>query len=148
MDDDPFNLQRFVEAQRVDNDRALAEIRAGRKTSHWIWFVFPQMTGLGVSEASRFYGLSGLAEARAYLAHPLLGPRLRACVGAMLENTGSAEDVLGGLDALKFCSCLTLFSRAAPGDALFTTALQRFFAGREDDRTVSLLREAGRVSPD
>ncbi|MGJ0507368.1 MAG: DUF1810 domain-containing protein [Methylocystis sp.] len=135
---DPFKLQRFLDAQSGDYDRALAEIRAGRKASHWIWYVFPQMKGLGFSRASEFYGLSGADEARAWLAHPILGPRLRACVEAMLAHTGSAEDILGGLDALKFRSSMTLFAAAAPGDDLFETALRRFFTG-PDDKTLALL---------
>lgn len=137
-DADPFNLRRFVEAQRADYDRALAELRAGRKSSHWIWYIFPQMKGLGFSEASRFYGLSGLDEARAYLAHPILGPRLHACVDAMLTLNGDAEEILGGVDALKFRSSMTLFSIAAPDDRAFSAAIDRYFA-RPDEKTLSLL---------
>jgi uncharacterized protein (DUF1810 family) len=137
-DADPFNLQRFIEAQRADYDRALAEIRAGRKSSHWIWFIFPQMKGLGFSHSSQFYGISGIDEARAYLAHPILGPRLRICVEAMLALTGTAEDILGGVDALKFCSSMTLFSVVAPDDRAFSAALHRFFSG-PDAKTLSLL---------
>jgi len=137
-DADPFNLQRFVEAQRADYDRALAEIRAGRKSSHWLWFIFPQMKGLGSSHRSQFYGISGIDEARAYLAHPILGPRLRVCVEAMLALTGNAEDILGGVDALKFRSSMTLFSVAAPDDSAFSAALHGFFSG-PDPKTLSLL---------
>lgn len=137
-DADPFNLKRFIDAQRADYDRALAELRAGRKSSHWIWYIFPQMKGLGFSEASCFYGLSGLDEARAYLAHPILGPRLRACVDAMLALNGEAEEILGGVDALKFRSSMTLFSVAAPDHPAFSAALQRYFSG-PDERTLSLL---------
>lgn len=137
---DPFDLRRFVEAQQGSYDRALAELRAGRKKSHWIWYVFPQLKGLGFSQASQFHGLSGLEEARAYLVHPILGPRLRACIEAMLANEDrSAETILGRTDARKFCSSLTLFARAAPRDALFPTALRRFFNGEEDPRTLDLL---------
>ncbi len=139
-DADPFDLQRFVDAQRADYDRALAEIRAGRKSSHWIWYVFPQMKGLGFSEASRFYGISGLDEARAYLAHPVLGQRLLECVGAMLALKGSAEDILGGVDALKFRSSLTLFSIAAPDAPAFGAALARYFSG-PDKKTIALLAD-------
>ncbi len=137
-DADPFNLQRFVEVQRADYYRALSEIRAGRKSSHWIWYIFPQMKGLGFSEASRFYGLSGLDEARAYLAHPILGPRLHACVDAMRALNGDPEEILGGVDALKFRSSMTIFSVAAPDDRAFSVALQRYFAG-PDEKTLSLL---------
>jgi uncharacterized protein (DUF1810 family) len=139
---DPFNLQRFVDAQEDSYDRALAELRAGRKTSHWIWYVFPQLKGLGFSQASQFYGLSGLDEARAYLAHPLLGPRLHECVEAMLATgDGNADDVLGFTDAMKFRSSMTLFAEAAPQDAPFAQALTRFFAGDPDKKTLDLLQK-------
>lgn len=138
--DELFNLQRIVEAQADSYARALAELRAARKTSHWIWYVFPQMRGLGFSQASQFYGLSGLDEARAYLAHPVLGPRLRECVAAMLATgDSSAEAVLGVTDAMKFCSSMTLFARAAPQEALFVQALAQFFGGMEDAKTLELL---------
>ncbi len=137
---DAFNLQRFVDAQAGGYARALAELAAGRKTSHWIWWVFPQLKGLGFSEASQFYGLLGMEEARAYLAHPILGPRLRACVEAMLAGAGnSAEAVLGSTDAMKFRSSMTLFTRAAPQEKLFSTALARFFDGEGDPKTLALL---------
>ncbi|WP_442756198.1 DUF1810 domain-containing protein [Methylocystis sp. JAN1] len=137
---DPFDLQRFVDAQAGSYDHALAELRAGRKTGHWIWYVFPQLKGLGFSQASQFYGLSGLDEARAYLAHPVLGPRLRECVGAMLATGGgNAEDVLGFTDAMKFRSSMTLFAEAAAQDALFAQALSRFFKGQPDKKTLDLL---------
>jgi Uncharacterized conserved protein, COG5579 len=142
--DDPFELQRFIEAQGDSYAQALAELRAGRKTSHWIWYVFPQLTGLGFSQASRFYGLSGLDEARAYLAHPILGSRLRECVDAMLANDGSAVDVLGSTDAMKFPSSMTLFARAAPEEGLFAQALARFFDAAEDPKSLELLRTEGR----
>jgi uncharacterized protein (DUF1810 family) len=140
---DPFNLRRFVEAQRDTYHQALRELRAGRKTSHWMWFVFPQLRGLGMSEASRFYGVAGLDEARAYLAHPVLGARLRECVEATLAIDGlTAEDVLGHIDSKKFRSCLTLFARAAPEEPAFGDALEKLFAGEADERTLTLLREA------
>lgn len=142
---DPFDLRRFLDAQQGNYARALAELLSGRKTGHWIWYVFPQLKGLGFSQASQFYGLSGLEEARAYLAHPILGPRLRDCVAAMLmTNVRSAESVLGHVDALKFRSSMTLFSCAAPGDPLFAKALARFFAGGEDAKTLALLKGDGR----
>lgn len=138
---DPFDLRRFIEAQESAYGRALAELRAGRKTSHWIWFIFPQMRGLGFSEASRFYGLSGLDEARAYLDHPLLGARLRACVEAMLAcGDSDAAAVLGFTDAKKFCSSMTLFACAAPEEPVFSAALARFFDAARDKKTLDLLR--------
>lgn len=138
---DPFDLERFVAAQATVYDTALAELRAGRKTTHWIWFVLPQLRGLGHSERARHYGLSGLAEARAFLAHPLLGPRLHECVAALLTLPGStAEAVLGEVDALKLQSCSTLFAAAAdaPGSA-FEATLDKYFRGRRDENTLALL---------
>lgn len=141
MTHDPFNLQRFVDAQEDSYDSALGELREGRKTSHWIWYVFPQMKGLGFSQASQFYGLSGLDEARYYLAHPILGPRLRECVEAMLATGDkNAEDALGFTDAMKFRSSMTLFAQAAPQEALFAQALARFFAAEPDRKTLDLLQ--------
>ena len=138
---DPFGLERFVAAQDGGTyDRAMEELRAGRKTSHWMWFVFPQIAGLGFSEMSRRYALSGPAEARAYLAHPVLGPRLRECAQALLDLPRSdAAAVLGGVDAQKLQSSMTLFARADPDDALFGAVLAKYFAGREDEGTTSRL---------
>jgi len=119
---------------------ALAELRAGRKTGHWIWFVFPQVAGLGRSAMSQQYAIASLDEARAYLAHPILGPRLRECAGAVLATTGrSAEEILGGIDAVKLRSSMTLFHRAAPDEALFVDVLDRFFDGQVDVMTDQLL---------
>lgn len=141
-DRDPFDLRRFVDAQRDVYDRAASELRSKRKVSHWMWFVFPQLRGLGVSEASRFYGVSGLAEATAYLEHPLLGARLRECVEILLAIDGrTAEEILGRIDAVKLRSCLTLFARAAPGEELFAAALAKYFAGEPDPRTIQLLQD-------
>ncbi|MCC3246326.1 DUF1810 domain-containing protein [Methylocystis sp. WRRC1] len=143
--DDPHDLRRFVDAQRSAYDRALRELQAGRKTSHWMWYVFPQLRGLGFSETAQFYGISGLDEAVAYLAHPILGPRLRACVEAMLAIEGrTAADVLGDVDGKKFRSSMTLFAHAAPQEAIFAKALEKFFAGEEDARTLAMLREGAR----
>jgi uncharacterized protein (DUF1810 family) len=118
--DDPFNLHRFVEAQSAGvYEQALAELRAGMKRGHWMWFIFPQHRDLGQSATAKFYGLSGIAEAAAYAAHPVLGPRLRECIRAMrthLEAGRSAESILGDLDAMKFRSSLEIFGRAAPDD--------------------------------
>ena len=141
---DPFRLSRFVEAQSAAYDTALAELRAGRKRSHWIWYVFPQLAGLGRSATSMLYGLSGIAEAAAYLAHPVLGPRLREAVQAMLSHRAlPAAAVLGELDAMKFRSCLTLFTLAAPDEALFGEALKRLFAGQPDAATLQLIATQG-----
>lgn len=133
-------LQRFVQAQERDYVQALAELRAGRKTSHWIWYVLPQLRGLGQSPLSQHYGLAGRDEAAAYAAHPLLGPRLVDCVQAMLGHPGlSATQILGEVDALKFRSCLTLFAEVAPGEPCFPAALQRFYGGERDPATLRLL---------
>lgn len=137
---DPFNLQRFIEAQQPVYDRALQELRAGRKTSHWIWFILPQLDGLGHSDMAERFGLSGASEARAYLGHELLGPRLEECVRALLQHHDkSALQILGHPDDLKFRSCLTLFAHIAPGHPLFQAALEQFYDGKPDDRTLALL---------
>lgn len=139
------SLQRFVQAQQGDYAQALAELRAGRKTSHWIWYVLPQLRGLGSSPRSQHYGLAGRDEAAAYAAHPLLGPRLVACVQAMLSHPGlGARQILGEVDALKFRSCLTLFAEVAPDEPCFGQALERFYGGQRDPATLRLLGAAGR----
>ncbi|MFT3863093.1 MAG: DUF1810 domain-containing protein [Solirubrobacterales bacterium] len=139
MTEDRFGLQRFVDAQEEGGTYAgaLAELRAGRKRGHWIWFVFPQIAGLGSSPMSRVYAIGSLEEARAYLAHPVLGPRLRECAAALLaaDPSLSAERILGGIDALKLRSSMTLFARAAPDDELFPTVLTRFYDGEYDPET-------------
>jgi uncharacterized protein (DUF1810 family) len=133
------DLQRFVAAQDDVIDAVREELRAGRKRSHWMWFVFPQLKGLGSSSTAQFYGLDSLDEARAYLAHPVLGPRLRECCALMLAVPGrSAHEILGSPDDLKFRSCVTLFSLAAPDEAVFSECLQRFYGGEPDPRTVAL----------
>lgn len=128
-------------AQENVHDRALAEVRAGRKQSHWMWFVYPQLRGLGSSDISWHYGLSGLEEARAYLDHPVVGPRLREATEAALSvpPERSAEDVFGAIDALKLRSSMTLFRRAAPDDPRFLAVLERFFGGQPDPATLRLL---------
>lgn len=139
---DPFDLQRFIDAQARDHAQALAELRAGHKRSHWIWYVLPQWRGLGMSGMSQRYGIASLAEARAYLAHPLLGARLRESVAALMAHRGrrSAIEVLGGIDALKCRSCLTLFEAAANDDEpLFAQALDAFFGGERDPATLARL---------
>jgi len=139
VDDDPFNLRRFVDAQEdaAIYARALAELRAGRKQSHWIWFVFPQVAGLGASPMSRAYAIRSLAEARAYLDHPLLGPRLRESTEALLAAApgAPAAAILGGIDAIKVRSSMTLFARAAPEERIFEDVLARFYDGRADPET-------------
>lgn len=139
---DPFELERFVAAQDAGGayERALGELRAGRKTSHWMWFVFPQLAGLGHSPMARRYAIASLDEARAYLAHPVLGARLRACAHALLDDGDrTARAILGQVDALKLRSSMTLFARAAPGEPLFGEVLERFYDGVADDRTDALL---------
>jgi uncharacterized protein (DUF1810 family) len=141
---DPFNLERFITAQEAGGTygQALAELQLGRKSSHWMWFVFPQIAGLGNSAAARTYALGSLAEARAYLEHDVLGPRLLECAQALVQHAGrSAEDILGGIDARKLRSSMTLFLRAAPGETVFKTVLAQFFDGQPDEATDALLAE-------
>lgn len=139
-------LERFLSAQAIDYDTALSELRRGRKESHWIWYVLPQLRGLGLSERALFYGIEDLQEARDYLGHPVLGARLRTCIEAICVHAGSsAVQILGDVDAIKFRSCLTLFAAAAPGDALFTRALAQFYQGKPDPRTVALLSNPTRA---
>jgi len=135
-----FDLERFVAAQQGVYEGALRELRAGRKTGHWIWFIFPQLVGLGRSELSRFYGIESVEEARAYLDHPVLGPRLRECVGAVLATAGeTAEGIFGSLDAMKVRSSMTLFHRVAPDEPSFKQMLERFYGGVADEATDALL---------
>lgn len=137
-----FDLERFVTAQD-DGDtyrHAVEELRRGRKTSHWMWFVFPQLAGLGQSPISRHYAIASLAEAAAYLAHPVLGPRLVECAGIVAATRGrTAQEIFGVIDAQKLRSSMTLFSRAAPEEAVFTEVLAQFFDGQPDPVTDSLL---------
>jgi uncharacterized protein (DUF1810 family) len=138
--DDPFRLRRFVEAQQGVYDQALAEIRAGRKRSHWMWFIFPQFAGLGFSSTSRRYAIGSVAEARAYLQHLLLGARLIECCQALLQiEHRSAHDIFGSPDDLKLKSSATLFAEVAPPDSVFEDLLGRYFHGERDDRTLRLL---------
>lgn len=139
---DPFDLQRFVHAQEGQYERALAEIRRGRKMSHWMWYIFPQLAGLGSSPMSRRYAITGLAEAEAYLRHPVLGPRLVACAEAALDVANlSAHDIFGAPDDRKLHSSATLFAQVATGD-LFDRLIERYFEARYDDATMRLLKEA------
>jgi uncharacterized protein (DUF1810 family) len=143
--EDPFNLRRFVEAQAKNYSHALEELHAGRKQTHWVWYVLPQLRGLGSSSMADYYGIRSAQEAEAYLAHPVLGPRLRECVAAMNALDGlSAAQVLGQIDAAKFRSCLTLFGCVAPKDAIFSDALDKFFAGVPDKRSLVLINDLQR----
>ena len=137
---DPFDLKRFVDAQANDYPRALVELREGKKLTHWIWYVLPQLRGLGSSSRSNFYGIGSRSEAKAYLDHPILGQRLRECVAAMIGLNGvTAVQVLGPTDATKFQSCLTLFSCVDSKSSDFSVALGKYFAGVPDQRTLDLL---------
>lgn len=147
---DPHRLSRFVEAQDRDFATALAELRQGRKRSHWMWYVFPQLRGLGRSATARFYAIGGLAEARAYLDHPLLGSRLVQCCETVLAVQGrSAHAIFGAPDDLKLRSCATLFAQVAPAGSVFERLLERYFQGERDDRTLDLLTmdQDGRPPP-
>jgi uncharacterized protein (DUF1810 family) len=137
---DPHDLQRFVAAQDGVFATVLAELRAGSKQSHWMWFIFPQLRGLGRTPTANFYGISSLDEARGYLSHPLLGPRLRQCVEAVLpwSKERTAEEIFGPIDALKLRSSLTLFDAVEP-HSLFRRALDVYFDGIVDERTLALL---------
>ncbi|MDR7254758.1 uncharacterized protein (DUF1810 family) [Nocardioides sp. BE266] len=140
MNADPYRLDRFVEAQDGVYAGVLGELRAGRKTSHWMWFVFPQVAGLGSSPTSRFYAVASLDEARAYLEHPVLGPRLTDCVEAVLSHADrTAREILGSPDDVKLRSSMTLFVLAAGPDTPFQLVLDAFFKGERDTRTVDLL---------
>eukprot|EP01035_Chromulina_nebulosa_P033646 gene33645-biopygen21788 len=141
--DDPFHLQRFVQAQEPVYPQVLRELQTGRKNSHWMWFIFPQLKILGRSATAQHYGLQNLAEALAYQAHPVLGARLLECTSLMLGVSGrSALQVLGSPDDLKFHSCMTLFAQAAPAQAAYQQALQHYFDGQPDTRTLELLGAA------
>jgi uncharacterized protein (DUF1810 family) len=137
---DLHNLQRFVDAQQGVIETALAELADGAKRTHWMWFVFPQLAGLGRSDIAKFFGLASLDEARAYVHHPLLGARLRQSVSAILPWTGkrTADQIFGTIDAMKLRSSLTLFDRVEPG-SLFAQALMNFFGGQRDELTLALL---------
>jgi uncharacterized protein (DUF1810 family) len=133
-------LDRFVAAQDPVYATVLGELRKGRKASHWMWFIFPQVAGLGRSEMSQLYAIASLAEAREYLAHPVLGPRLRECAGLVLATRDrTAVDVFGPIDATKLRSSMTLFRRAAPDESLFAAVLDRYFHGIPDPATDALL---------
>ncbi len=137
---DPYNLQRFVDAQTSVYAHVVAELRDGRKRSHWMWFIFPQIAGLGSSPTAQRFAISGRAEALAYLAHPTLGPRLRECtelVNQLPDRT--VDEIFGYPDDLKFRSSVTLFAAVAPGEQVFRAALDKYFAGEPDAATLALL---------
>ena len=139
---DPYNLERFLRAQAPDYDRVLSELRAGRKGSHWMWYIFPQLEGLGRSSMSQRYSIKSAAEAVAYLNHPILGPRLRECVTAVNSAMGhSAHEIFGTPDDLKLHSSVTLFAHVSE-DAVFKELLQKYFDGQPDDKTLQILRTA------
>jgi len=139
--DDRYDLARFVDAQQGVYETAIAEIRAGRKRSHWMWYVFPQVLGLGSSATAQHYGIRDAEEARAYLAHPVLGQRLIECAEAICSVTGrSAREILGTPDDLKLRSCATLFAQVSPPGSVFDRVLRRYYDGQPDQATLALLR--------
>ncbi|MEQ1792992.1 MAG: DUF1810 domain-containing protein [Nitrospira sp.] len=137
---DGYNLQRFLDAQERTYDTVLDKLRAGRKSSHWIWLIFPQITGLGHSAMAQTFAIASLDEAKAYLQHPVLGPRLRECTQLVLNVNGrSAEEIFPYPDNLKFRSCMTLFMTATPDNTIFKDALLKYFGGKPDQLTLDLL---------
>lgn len=143
------DLERFLQAQGPVFGAVRAELQEGKKRTHWMWFVFPQLRGLGSSSTSQFYGLASGAEARGYWEHPVLGPRLKACVAQVMATPRgrSAHDIFDSPDDLKFWSCMTLFNRVVPEEPLFAAALDRFYGGLADTRTMDLLASEGRRAP-
>ena len=138
---DPHHLNRFIDAQELNYRSALAEITAGRKISHWMWYVFPQYDGLGFSATSRHYAIKSPVEAEAYLDHPVLGPRLGECVDALLSVTGkTAHEIFGSPDDLKLKSCMTLFAHISAEGSAFDQVLARYFEGQRDSKTLELVR--------
>ena len=138
--DDPYDLERFVEAQEGAYEQACAELRSGRKTGHWIWFIFPQMKGLGMSAMSERYGIGSLEEARAYLAHPVLGPRLREISEIVLGIEGrTVEEIFGWPDDMKLRSSMTLFAMASGDKRVFVDVLAKYFGGERDQKTVEMV---------
>jgi len=143
-DNDPYDLQRFVDAQKRVFDAVRSELRAGHKRTHWMWFIFPQLRGLGRSHMAHQYGISTLAEATAYMRHPVLGSRLQECTQLVNEvKERSVAQIFGSPDDMKFHSCMTLFARATPDNDPFVTALNRFFAGQEDPLVAGVLARLG-----
>ena len=140
---DPYDLNRFVQAQQDDHEQALAEIRSGRKRSHWMWYIFPQLHGLGFSSTAQYYAIKSIEEARAYLAHPILGPRLLQCAEAVVGVEGrSATEIFGSPDDLKLRSCATLFASVSPAGSVFDRLLEKYYGGERDVKTLQLLEIA------
>ncbi|MDD1444288.1 DUF1810 domain-containing protein, partial [Dolichospermum sp. ST_sed3] len=140
VNNDPFELSRFVQAQAEDYDQALSEIRAGRKRSHWMWYVFPQFHGLGFSSTSRRYAIKNIGEAEAYLRHPLLGFRLEECCESVIDIEGrSAHDIFGSPDDMKLRSCATLFKQVSASGSVFERLLDKCFGGIPDQQTLELV---------
>jgi uncharacterized protein (DUF1810 family) len=140
MEHDPHNLQRFLTAQADDYDCALGELRRGRKESHWIWYIFPQVAGLGHSSMAQEYAIQSSDEAVAYLEHPILGARLQRCCEALLKHQGKkAQDIMGYPDDLKLCSSMTLFATISKPDSVFHKVLNAFYSGKMDERTMAFL---------
>jgi len=138
--DDPYDLRRFVRAQDADYERAVSEIRSGGKRTHWMWYIFPQFDGLAFSSTSQYYAIKSLAEARAYLDHPILGPRLPECAEAVVGVEGrSAREIFGSPDDLKLRSCATLFACASPPGSVFDRLLAKYYRGERDRKTLELL---------
>ena len=139
---DPHNLNRFVEAQEPIYNQALAELKSGRKRSHWMWFIFPQIDGLGLSTTAKQYSIKNLREAEAYLKHPVLGKRLLECCEAILSvQKKSAFEILGSPDDLKLCSCVTLFGCVSEAGSLFERVLEKYYLGKQDENTLRLIRK-------
>lgn len=137
---DPYHLSRFVSAQQDDYDQALSEIRSGKKRSHWMWYIFPQIDGLAFSSTSKYYAIKSTEEARAYLAHPVLGPRLLECAEAAVQIEGrSAREIFGSPDDLKLKSCATLFSCVSPPGSVFERLLEKYYHGERDGKTLRIL---------
>ena len=145
---DPYNLSRFVHAQEGDYAQALSELRDGRKRTHWIWYILPQIDGLAFSSTSKRYAIKSADEARAYLDHPVLGPRLLECAGALLRVEGkSATEILGSPDDMKLRSCATLFAYALPAGSVFDRLLEKYYRGGRDSKTLQLLGAEERQRP-
>lgn len=142
MQDDPFNLARFIDAQRDNYDRALAEVRRGHKQTHWMWYIFPQLDGLGSSPTAKRYSIKSIEEAKTYLTHPVLGARLLECAEAVLSVEGrSALDIFGHPDDWKLKSCATLFASISNPDSVFHRIIDKYFDGQQDDKTLGLLEK-------
>lgn len=143
---DPYDLNRFVQAQEHDYERALSEVKNGRKRSHWMWYIFPQFDGLGFSAMSQRYAIKSVAEAKAYLGHPILGPRLIECAEAALSVKGrTAHEIFGSPDDMKLKSCATLFAYVSPPGSVFEQLLNKFFDGDRDQKTLGLLATSSQV---